>query len=179
MALLGAPGTGKTRLAQALHAHLSHAIGKTTLVIDDDPGPLPALSDPNLLPGVATPAHRPSYDLVLLMGLDLDLPGDVTRQSTADADQAIRSALHQQGIGFKVVYGQGDERLRSALRAMPAVFQPETGIAQAPSGIGATNEAIRREIMQPSPRWVWTCDKCSDPVCEHQLFTRLQAARAT
>jgi hypothetical protein len=23
-------------------------------------------------------------------------------------------------------------------------------------------------------RWTWNCDKCSDPECEHRLFTALR-----
>ena len=30
---------------------------------------------------------------------------------------------------------------------------------------------------RPTP-WVWSCEKCSDPQCEHRLLTALLAQRA-
>jgi hypothetical protein len=58
-----------------------------------------------------------------------------------------------------VVYGSGGERLANALRAIGMAPSP----APAPGAASA---------------WIWRCDKCSDPACEHQLFSRLAGGRA-
>lgn len=117
IAVVGAPATGKTRLAQDLALHLPE------LQIGDAPSP------DTLTPG--------AYARVLLMGLDL--PGPTPAQQEADA--ALRAQLAAMGLGFGVVYGQGPQRLRAALR----LISPQDG---------------------PPPRWTGVCEKCSDPECE-------------
>lgn len=99
IALLGAPSTGKTVLAQALATHLSG------VQVSDAPGA------GTLQPG--------DYDHVLLMGLDL--PGSSAVQQQADA--ALRAQLGAAGVSYGVVYGRGRERLRAALR----LIDPQDG----------------------------------------------------
>ncbi|MEK9802183.1 MAG: hypothetical protein VW475_02110 [Curvibacter sp.] len=102
IAILGAPGTGKTALAQALGLHLD------TLQVSDAPSP-----------GTLQTGR---YDRVLLMGLDR--PG-VTR-SQQGADAALRTQLAAMGVAFGVVYGKEErERLRAALR----LIEPQDGPA--------------------------------------------------
>ncbi|MEQ1660245.1 MAG: hypothetical protein ABL896_15875, partial [Hylemonella sp.] len=81
IAVVGAPTTGKTRLAQALAQHLPE------LQVSDAP------AHEALKPG--THAH------VLLMGLDL--PGSTTAQQAADAH--LRAQLASAGVAYGVVYG--------------------------------------------------------------------------
>lgn len=100
IALLGAPGSGKSWLAQALHAH------RPELQISDNP-PIATLQ-----PG--------DVDRILLTGLDL--PGSTPAQQEA-ADAALRAALQQAGLAYGVVYGQGAQRLAQALR----LITPEEG----------------------------------------------------
>jgi thymidylate kinase len=96
IAILGAPQTGKSQLAQALTQHL------TTQHIDVAVLDAPSTTD-------ITPS-----DIVLLCGLDLMLaPSDVHQK----ADEALRQALTQQHTAFQVVYGQGAERFTHALYA--------------------------------------------------------------
>jgi len=92
IAVVGAPATGKTQLAQALALHLPE------LQVSDNPSPAA------LKPG--------SYAHVLLMGLDL--PGIGAEQEAADAQ--LRSRLTAAGLDYGVVYGLGRERLRGAMR---------------------------------------------------------------
>ncbi len=92
IAVVGAPTTGKTRLAQALAQHLPE------LQVSDAPA-LDALK-----PG--------AYAHVLLMGLDL--PGSTAAQQAADAQ--LRAQLAADGVAYGVVYGLGPQRLRGALR---------------------------------------------------------------
>jgi len=88
----------------------------------------------------------PTADLFLLMGMDL--PGCVSQE-----DAGLRSSLAAQGLTYAVVYGQGQERLRNALRL------------------------IESEPTQ-TPRWTRFCESCSDPECEHLLFTGLSRSMA-
>ena len=99
IALLGAPATGKTRLARALTQHLAE------LQVSDAP-PLATL-------------QSQSFDRVLLTGLDL--PGSTPEQQAADA--TLRAALQQMGVSYGVIYGMGGQRLRAALR----LIHPQDG----------------------------------------------------
>lgn len=92
IAVVGAPATGKTRLAQALAQHLPE------LQVSDAPAP------EVLKPGV--------YEHILLMGLDL--PGSTSAQE--EADGRLRARLAANGVAYGVVYGLGPQRLRGALR---------------------------------------------------------------
>lgn len=142
--LLGAPGTGKTQLAAELAAALSagkHAA--LTFTIDDSPA-LPLRK----LPACAT----------LLMGLDLPAPPALALVQQA-ADRALRDTLAQSGISYQVVYGQGEQRLQSALSAL--------------QGAGVTAEE-----QGSHAGWVWSCDNCSDPQCERRLLSDLLAQRS-
>lgn len=101
------------------------------------------------------------YALTLLTGLDLPWVDDGLHRDAAqpreDVDALLRTLLQRAGIPFQVVYGSGTARSGSALAALRAAGL--LGAAPAPSG--------------PQAPWTWTCDKCSDPACEHRLFTRL------
>jgi len=74
----------------------------------------------------------------------------------------LRRSLTQAGVPFQVIYGNGNERLAQALTALTAWQSPEAKLETAAA-------------QTPSPRqpWVWACDKCSDPVCEHRLLSDL------
>ncbi|MES2686451.1 MAG: AAA family ATPase [Pseudomonadota bacterium] len=144
--LLGAPGTGKTQLAAELAAALSaekHAASVFT--VNDNP---------------ALRHLDPSACTTLLMGLDLPAPPASAELQQA-ADRALRDVLAQSGVSYQVVYGQGEQRLRSALSALQA---------QLPGGRDS-------EVDAKHTRWVWACDNCSDPQCERRLLSDLLAAR--
>jgi hypothetical protein len=143
--LLGAPGTGKTQLAAELTAALSaekHAASVFT--VNDNP---------------ALPPLDPSACTTLLMGLDLPAPPASAELQQA-ADRALRNTLAQAGVNYQVVYGHGEQRLRSALTALR----------------GASSASGEQDSR---PRWVWACDNCSDPQCERRLLSDLLAARQT
>lgn len=99
IAILGAPGSGKTWLAQALQQH------RPELRISDNP-PIATLPSSHV-------------DRILLTGLDL--PGITPTQQ--ETDSALRAALQQSGLAYGVVYGQGAQRLAQALR----LITPEDG----------------------------------------------------
>lgn len=99
IALLGAPATGKTRLAQALTQHLAH------LHVSD-------------APSLTELQHHP-VDRILLTGLDL-MPPSAAQQA---ADAALRAALQRLRLPYGVVYGRDAQRLRAALR----LIHPQDG----------------------------------------------------
>jgi nicotinamide riboside kinase len=96
-----------------------------------------------------------SYDATLLTGLDLPWVADGLFRDGAHVrtpvDMLVREMLGKAAIPYRVVYGSGEERLRNALAAIDASLAP-------------------RSEARP---WVWQCDKCSDPDCEHRLFSKL------
>ena len=107
-------------------------------------------------------AAQRTYDLTLLMGLDLPwVPDGLFRDSPAvrDAtDALLRRELQNAGIAFQTVYGQGEARLQQALRAVGGV--------------------LGRPLVKQDPALAtglrpWSCENCSDPDCEHRLFTGL------
>ena len=100
-----------------------------------------------------------SYDATLVTGLDLPWVADGLQRDgphvREPVDALVREALARANVPYRVVYGSGEERLRNALAAIDAL----AGNADHPQSDAAP--------------WVWTCDKCSDPECEHRLFTGL------
>ena len=178
IALLGAESTGKTSLTRALTQALagpSAAPGDWQI---SDESPLQRLlqalasAHPALDQTTARQLDSPewvqalevqrSFDHTLLLALDLG-PTNANANSTDTAqrhrmDALLRQALAQAQIPFQVIYGLGEDRLAQAL----------TTLKRSP--------AVREARRKP---WVWTCDKCSDPVCEHRLLSDLLASRQT
>jgi len=97
-----------------------------------------------------------SYHATLVTGLDLPWVADGLQRDgphvREPVDALVREALGKAGVPYRVVYGSGPERVRNALAAIDAL--------PAPPGL-------------PQRSWKWTCEKCSDPDCEHRLFTGL------
>lgn len=157
VAVIGAERSGKTQLANALAARLrEHAV----TVADGSPlcGAVLRewLADDRSLLAEAGQAQR-RYARTLLMGLDLPSPAGLAAdalQRRERIDALLRRALVDAGLPFAVIHGQGPERLANALRAL--------GFAAA--------ESPRRIAARD-------CDKCSDPACEHRLFTDLLGQR--
>ena len=107
-------------------------------------------------------ANATECDVALVLGLDLP---SASGQEAQDA--LVREHLRRAGVAYQVVYGPGPQRLRCALLALAAA-----GVL--PRG------AVEREDKEEggaAKAWSWVCDKCSDPACEHRLFTRLRQER--
>ena len=117
-------------------------------------------NDTSLLP--AARAEQLGYDLTLLMGLDLPWVADgLFRDSLAvrDAtDAVLRRELQIAGVRYQTIYGKGPARLQQALRAI--------------------GKHLGRPLLADDPalrlgRGRWVCESCSDPDCEHRLFSQL------
>ena len=142
VAVVGAQGTGKSTLVAALQ-----------LVLQTDPHPIAC----TVVEGWAQADHR-SYDLSLLMGLDLPNDSDAEhRVASARCDDQLRQTMGQHAITYAVVYGSGPARMDSALQAIAH---------------HSKQAATKRSPVKAS-EWNWCCDTCSDAACEHRLFTAL------
>ena len=110
--------------------------------------------------------HQRSYDLTLLTGLDLPWVADGLQRDGAHVrepvDALVRAALDGAGIGYRIVYGSGNARLDNALFAINS--------AASCGGILCAKARFRSENVASRP---WACEKCSDPDCEHKLFSGL------
>ena len=110
--------------------------------------------------------HQRLYDVTLVTGLDIAWEAQWMRdsaQARVPIDAKLRDALGRSGIGYRVIYGKGLDRLNNALLAMG--LPPESD-----------QDWQRRESVQfalNQGRTPWLCEKCSDPDCEHRLFTGL------
>jgi len=158
IAVLGARGTGKTRLSQELAAHLAaNGLGADFVVADAAAQMLTLAVEGDPL------AFARSHDATLLTGLDL--PAGADDGSREEVDAWLRATLRSAGVPFHVVYGQGPQRLQSALQALAA------------AGVLPPGMTRRSEDGGSRGAWTWNCEKCSDPECEHRLFSRLRDAR--
>ena len=113
-------------------------------------------------------ARQRGYDVTLVTGLDLPWIADGLQRQGPEVreqvDALVRDALGKAGVAFRVVYGRGSERLDGALAAIDALARP----SPAPQSTPTQNK-----------RWLWVCEKCGDPECEHRLFSALGARGAT
>ncbi|MDB5894617.1 MAG: hypothetical protein JWQ88_2148 [Rhodoferax sp.] len=152
------------RMAQAAAGLASGSAIRTAYVVADTTALMTAVysdwlfSDQALYPDALAAQRACTHTLVT--GLDLPWVADGLQrdgpQVREPIDALLRQRLGEAGLPYQVVYGRGGERLDNALRAI---------------GLAHTDHASQPPA--PTRRWVWHCDKCSDPACEHQLFSRL------
>jgi nicotinamide riboside kinase len=172
VALLGAAGTGKTSLVRALTLAIASAAPDDWKISDESPLQhlLQAQANANLDLTTALRLDSPEWlqalelqrgcDHTLLLALDVG-PAKANSAVTAQRlrmDALLRQILVQAQIDFQVIYGLGEDRLAQALSALKC------------------SPAVREAQRKP---WVWACDKCSDPACEHRLLSDLLASRQT
>lgn len=116
-------------------------------------------------------AHQALYDITLVTGLDLSWVAEELQRDGAQlrisADNLVRQALADAGMPYRVVYGQGPRRLNNALLALG--LQGED--------LSAQETRVNGQFSINQGRSLWQCNECSDPGCEHKLFTRLIAHR--
>lgn len=103
------------------------------------------------------------HDFALLMGLDQAEAPPADRPLRELRDGELREHLQALGLPYRVVYGEGLTRLNHALLAL---------------GLPPLDEPTRQAREQAQfdlnrGRTAWSCETCSDPDCEHRLFTGL------
>lgn len=108
------------------------------------------------------------FDSVFLRGLQSPASADLSRQA---ADDSIRTALRLSETPFHVVYGSDAQSLEQMMRAIE-------NLGTVPPITAAPSIQKPRSLNGAAP-WVWLCDKCSDPQCEHRLLTDLLEQRQT
>ena len=108
-------------------------------------------------------SHQRTFDATLLMGLDLAWEADGFQRDGSHTrepvDTALRQALTSARLAFQVVYGSGAARFENALRCLSR-GNPFDDFSSFPRKHG--NRGFN-----------WQCERCSDPVCEHRLFSDL------
>lgn len=194
--LFGAPGSGRSSLARALNERAIARGMDRVQAIEQDlaqlvPGVAGALGLPGAtgllgLPGALgasggpSPSHGPT--ITLLMALDLPCPPAESLQRE-HADAELRTALTNARIPFAVIHGRGSERLAAAWNAILARAEAASG-ESAPVGSlrrdgepATAGDAANTASAAAARPWTWSCDKCSDPACEHRLFSELMARR--
>ncbi len=174
IALVGAPHTGKTSLADGLKASIDAAGWKVT--VSAPPWPEGA-------------ADLPGCRLALLMGLNTAPTQDASGQAPDSgqtqtmaqamaqgvADQSIRAVLTQARVPYQVLYGSAEERLALALRSIEHLIVPAAD--RSPLGTRVPERPPKEARQTAASAWVWACEKCSDPQCEHRLLSDLLAQR--
>ncbi|MFY3386468.1 hypothetical protein [Paracidovorax sp. MALMAid1276] len=196
--VIGAPGAGAAALVDALAEALARRVDGQRVSVQSSTALLEALTatdrgdaadtaaaaatptprpvQPSAEPGLKTlealQRHRQAH-LTLLMGLDQPPPLVPTLPARADAlpreacDALLRAALDSAGVPYRVVYGQGPQRVEHALKAINLIAEnPYPSSAN-----GNFGSDFERE--RPARLRAWNCEKCSDPECEHRLFTAL------
>jgi nicotinamide riboside kinase len=116
-------------------------------------------------------AHQALFDTTLVTGLDLPWVADGLQRDgphvRGPVDTLVRHALDRAGIAYRVVYGQRHQRLNNALLALGLPSQDGAADLTRDNAQFAINEG----------RTAWQCNDCSDPECEHKLFSGLLAKR--
>jgi HTH-type transcriptional repressor of NAD biosynthesis genes len=116
-------------------------------------------------------AHQALFDMTLVTGLDLPWVADGLQRDgphvRGPVDTLLRRALDRAGMAYRVVYGQGQQRLNNGLLAL--------GLPGEDDATRMTRENAQFAINEG--RTIWQCNECSDPECEHKLFSGLLAKR--
>ena len=125
-----------------------------------------ALAQPHI--DISTPAKpEAGPSLALLLALDTAACPHESRAAQIAADNALRAQLQALALPYRVVHGQGEAALSNALLAL--------GLPALDSLAQSTREQAQFDLNRG--RTPWSCEKCSDPECEHRLFTGLLAGR--
>ncbi len=107
------------------------------------------------------------YAITLLTALDIPWIADGLQRDgphvREPVDAKVRAALANATLPFTVIHGLGGERLTNAWNAITAFADRADQVRSATSS------------KPGDTGWAWSCEKCSDPVCEHRLFTELLA----
>ena len=170
--LVGAPHSGVHELLAALTAEL----GVHTAQLHPLMQALPSAD--SALPASPEASLPPLTHITLLTGLDWPCPPD-EQENREHRDAELRRQLQASGTPYRVVYGSTARRLTTALAAAQALqaSSPSTAVSITRAPVGSADG--RRDEDDDQGRLKmrsWGCEKCSDPICEHRLFTSLRLA---
>jgi nicotinamide riboside kinase len=150
--------TQQQRIANAAQQH-SVVIADTTALMTAVYSEY-VFADLSLYPAALEQQRK--FDVTLVTGLDMPWVADgIQREGDyvrGPVDTLVRRKLDAAQISYQVVYGLGLQRLKNAIDCIAARANIHWATAS-----------------KPINKWVWVCDKCSDPDCEHQLFSQLTA----
>jgi nicotinamide riboside kinase len=114
----------------------------------------------------AAAEHVRSVQHTLVTALDLPWVADGLQREgehvRTPIDAMLRELLAAHGIGWSLVGGSGDERVDNALDAVTPLLR-----RRASPGSGLLTRLAERDAAQPA--WLWICEKCDVPDCEHRL----------
>jgi nicotinamide riboside kinase len=158
-------------IAQEQERRTDAAAAQADIVIADTTALMVAVYAGMLFPGGDllrfAMERQQRYDATLLTGLDLPWVADGLQRDAAQPreqlDALLRSLLQGAQLPFQVIYGQGPQRLDSALQALLS------------AGVLPAGSVDRKADGGGQRAWVWVCEKCSDPACEHRLFKLARA----
>ena len=169
--LVGAPHSGVHELLEALTAEL----GVHTAQLHPLMQALPSAD--SALPASPEASLPPLTPITLLTGLDWPCPPD-EQENREHRDAELRRQLQASGTPYRVVYGSTARRLTTALAAVQALQAPtqSTAVSLTRAPIGSADGRDEDDDQGPFKMRSWGCEKCSDPVCEHRLFTSLRLA---
>ncbi|WCM89700.1 hypothetical protein [Acidovorax sp. NCPPB 3576] len=182
IALLGAPGTGLEALTRAVARHLDpgHAMvdacpalhAAVSRCLEAPVGPSREKEEARQALAALAATHAVTCHATLLCGLDGGASSKASGQTLQPSgqerfDACLREALSEAGVAYRVLYGSGDERLRATLDAIKKIA------SKACNPLAGTPFDPEKQ-PRPARLRAWSCEKCSDPECEHKLFTALR-----
>ena len=169
--LVGAPHSGVHELLAALTAEL----GVHTAQLHPLMQALPSAD--SALPASPEASLPPLTPITLLTGLDWPCPPD-EQENREHRDAELRRQLQASGTPYRVVYGSTARRLTTALAAAQALQAPtqSTALSLTRAPVGSADGRDEDNDQGRLKMRSWGCEKCSDPVCEHRLFTSLRLA---
>lgn len=113
------------------------------------------------------------------VGADVLGPHPAEQENREQCDAELRRQLQASGTPYRVVYGSTARRLTTALAAAQALqaSSPSTAVSITRAPVGSADGRRDEDDDQGSLKMrSWGCEKCSDPICEHRLFTSLRLA---
>ena len=169
--LVGAPHSGVHELLAALTAEL----GVHTAQLHPLMQALPSAD--SALPASPEASLPPLTPITLLTGLDWPCP-PAEQENREQCDAELRRQLQASGTPYRVVYGSTARRLTTAMAAAQVLHAPaqSTAASLTRAPIGSADGRDEDDDQGPLKMRSWGCEKCSDPVCEHRLFTSLRLA---
>lgn len=169
--LVGAPHSGVHELLAALTAELGVHTAQLHPLMQALPDADSALAAPPLA------SLLPPVPITLLTGLDWPCPPD-EQENREHRDAELRRQLQASGTPYRVVYGSTARRLTTALAAAQALqaSSPSTAVSLTRAPVGSADGRDEGIDQGPLKMRSWGCEKCSDPICEHRLFTSLRLA---